>query len=152
VARQGGPVGHPRVPDIEIRRVTDPAAADPAFPTILLVEDEPAIRSLMRRMLEGAGYALLVARNGDEAMTMARHHSGVIDLLLTDVVMPRMNGFELGALITGAHPETNVLFVSGYSRESSAVRDGLRSAGKAFLLKPFTQDALLGKVREVLQS
>ena len=76
----------------------------------------------------------------------------MIALLLTYVVMPRMNGFELGTLISGAHPETNVLFVSGYSRDSSAVRDGLRTACKAFLLKPFTQDALLGKFRELLRA
>ena len=101
-------------------------------------------------MLAGAGYELLVASNGDEALTMARQHEGVIDLLLTDVVMPRMNGFELGEHIGSAHPETSVLFLSGYARDSTAVRSGLRSAGQAFLLKPFTQDALLGKIAEVL--
>ena len=131
--------------------MTDPVQPRSQSPTILLVEDEPAIRTLIRRMLVGAGYELLVARNGDEAMSMARQHSGVIDLLLTDVVMPRMNGFELGERIGGAHPETTMLFVSGHSRDSTSVRRGLRTAGRAFLLKPFTQDALLGKVREVLQ-
>ena len=132
--------------------MTDSAQPRSQAPTILLVEDEPAIRSLIRRMLEGAGYELLVARNGDEALTVAREYRDAIDLLLTDVVMPRMNGFELGELIGGAHPETNVLFVSGYSRDSTQVRNGLRTAGRAFLLKPFTQDALLCKIREVLQS
>ena len=120
--------------------------------TILLVEDEPAIRALIRRMLEGAGYELLEARNGDEALTMADRHNGAIDLLLTDVVMPRMNGFELGRRMDRARPETTMLYVSGYSRDSSEVRDGLRTSGQAFLLKPFTQDALLGKIREVLHS
>ena len=102
-------------------------------------------------MLTDAGYELLVARNGDEALTMARQHSGMIDLLLTDVVMPRMNGFELGELIANVHPETNMLFVSGYFHDSASVRRGLRTAGQAFLLKPFTQVALLGKIQEVLQ-
>ena len=132
--------------------MTDPVQPRSTAPTILLVEDEPAIRTLIRRMLEGAGYELLVARNGDEALTLAGEHRGGIDLLLTDVVMPRMNGFELGERIGSAHPETNVLFVSGYSRDSTAVRTGLRTAGRAFLLKPFTRDALLGKIKEVLQT
>ena len=121
-------------------------------PTILLVEDEPSIRSLIRRMLEGAGYDLIVAKSGDEALALANDHTGAIDLLVTDVVMPRMNGFELGGYIGGAHPETSVLFVSGYAEDSSSVRKGLRTAGQAFLLKPFTRDALLGKIKEILES
>jgi|TARA_B100000959_G_C14696318_1_gene506904 CheY-like chemotaxis protein len=132
--------------------VTDGIRPHPQSPTILLVEDEPAIRSLIRRMLEGAGYELLIARNGNEALTVAKQHRGVIDLLLTDIVMPRMNGFELGEQIGSARPETNVLFVSGFFKDSTAVRSGLRATGRAFLLKPFTQDALLGKIQEVLQS
>lgn len=131
--------------------MTDPVQPRSQAPTILLVEDEPAIRTLIRRRLAGAGYELLVARNGDEVMSMARQHSGVIDLLLTDVVMPRMNGFEFGELIARTHPETNMLFVSGHAGDSASVRRGLRTAGRAFLLKPFTYDALLGKIREVLQ-
>ena len=62
-----------------------------------------------------------------------------------------MNGFELGELIARVHPETNVLFVSGHARDSTSVRSGLRTEGRVFLLKPFTRDALLGKVRDVLQ-
>lgn len=107
---------------------------------------------LIRRMLEGAGYDLLVARNGGEALSVAKRHPGAIDLLLTDVVMPRMNGFELGEQFGSVRPETNVLFVSGFFRDSTAVRSGLRAAGQAFLLKPFTQSDLLGKIREVLQT
>lgn len=131
--------------------MTDPVQPSAQSTTILLVEDEPAIRTLLRRMLAGAGYELFVACNGDEALTMARQHAWTIDLLLTDVVMPRMNGFELGELVAAVHPETKVLFVSGYSRDSTSVRSGLRAAGRAFLLKPFTQDDLLGKIREVLK-
>ncbi len=121
--------------------MTDPVQPRSQSPTILLVEDEPAIRTLIRRMLDGAGYELLVARNGDEAMSIARRHSGVIDLLLTDVVMPRLNGFELGELIACARPETNMLFVSGHFLDSDSLRRGLRTPGRAFLLTPFTQDA-----------
>ena len=130
--------------------MSDPVQPRSQAQTILLVEDEPAIRTLIRRMLAGAGYELLVARNGDEALTIAKQYSGVIDLLLTDVVMPRMNGFELGNLIGSAHPETQILFVTGHARDTISVRHELRTAGRAFLLKPFTQDALLGKIREIL--
>jgi YesN/AraC family two-component response regulator len=63
----------------------------------------------------GAGYDLIVAKSGDEALALANDHTGAIDLLVTDVVMPRMNGFELGGYIGGAHPETSVLFLSGYT-------------------------------------
>ena len=68
----------------------------PSAPTILLVEDEPSIRSLIRRMPRGPGYDLVVAKSGDEALALANDHTGAIDLLVTNVVMPRMNGFELG--------------------------------------------------------
>jgi CheY-like chemotaxis protein len=124
----------------------------PAVPTILLVEDDPMLRTLIRRMLEGAGYDLLVAPNGDTALTLARERPGAIDLLLTDVVMPRMNGFELSGHIVSAHPEVSVLFLSGYADESNSVRAGLKTTRHAFLLKPFTQDVLLGKIQEVLAS
>ncbi len=131
--------------------MTDPVQPRSQSATILLVEDEPAIPKLIRRTLAGAGYELLVARDGDEALRVAGQHRGVIDLLLTDIVMPGMNGFELVKQIGRAHPETTVLFVSGYSRDSTSVRSGLRTAGRAFLLKPFTQDALLAKIKDVLQ-
>ena len=109
-------------------------------PTMLLVEDEPAIRTVVRRTVAGTAYDLLVARNGDQA----RQHRGMIDLPQADVVMSRMNRFEPGELIGTAHPETTVLFVSDDSRDSAAC-----AAGRAFRQKPFTQDALLGKIKEV---
>ena len=125
--------------------------SDPvARPAILLVEDEPMIRSLLQRMLEGAGYELIVATNGDDAVALARERSGPIDLLLTDVVMPRMDGFALSGHIASAHPESHVLFLSGYADESGPVRAGLKHTRHAFLLKPFTKDALLGKIADIL--
>lgn len=124
--------------------------SDPvARPAILLVEDEPMIRSLIQRMLEGEGYELIVATNGDDAAAQARERSAPIDLLLTDVVMPRMDGFELSGHIVDAHPECSVLFLSGYADESSSVRAGLKHTRHAFLLKPFTKDALLAKISEI---
>ena len=108
------------------------------------------IRSLIQRMLEGAGYELIVATNGDDAVALARERSGPIDLLLTDVLMPRMDGFAVSGHIASAHPESRVLFRSGYAEESGSVRVCLKHTRRPFLLKPFTKDALLGKIADVL--
>jgi len=120
--------------------------------TILLVEDEPAIRRLIRRALEGQGYQLLEACNGQEALVIAADHGGTIDLLVTDVVMPRMDGFTLGQRLSESHPETRVLFLSGQADQSVAVRGGLKEAGEAFLLKPFTHEHLLRTIRDRLDT
>ncbi len=120
--------------------------------TILLVEDEPAIRRLIRRALEGQGYQLLEACNGQEALVIAADHGGTIDLLVTDVVMPRMDGFTLGQRLSESHPETRVLFLSGQADQSVAVRGGLKEAGEAFLLKPFTHEHLLRTIRDHLDT
>ena len=118
--------------------------------TVLLVEDEPSIRQLMRRMLTGHGYTMLEARNGAEAMGVAESNPTPIHLLLTDVVMPSMGGFELAAKLQALRSETRVLFLSGHAEDSPKIRDGLEKSGHAFLLKPFTQDALRTKIREVI--
>ena len=120
--------------------------------TILLVEDDPSIRHLIRRVLEGHGYQLIEARNGHEALGLAADHRGPIDLLLTDVMMPRMDGFTLGERLVESHPETRVLFLSGQADQSLAVRGGLKEAGTAFLLKPFTHASLLQTIRAQLDS
>jgi len=101
-------------------------------------------------MLEGADYELIVATNGDDAVALARERSGLIDLLLTDVVMPRMDGFALSGHITSAHPESRVLLLSGYVEESGSVPAGLKHTRHAFLLKPFAKDALLRKIAEIV--
>lgn len=119
--------------------------------TILLVEDEPAIRQLMRRMLEVQGYKMLEARNGDEALKVADAHAGPIHLLVTDVVMPGLNGFDLAGRLTAAHPEAKVLFLSGHG-DHPAVRQRLRESERPFLLKPYTQETLVKSVRDVLDS
>ena len=118
--------------------------------TILLVEDDPPIRTLIRRALKGQGYELLEACNGQEALSLASDHRGPIDLLVADVVMPRMDGFTLGERLVGLRPETRVLLMSGQAHQSVAVRGGLKEAGHAFLLKPFTRDSLLQTIRELL--
>ena len=118
--------------------------------TILLVDDEPAIRGLMRRMLEGQGYQLLEAGNGKDGVELAAEYEQPIHLVVTDVVMPFASGFDLVRDLVASHPETKVLYVSGYTDDSVAVRGGLKESRQAFLSKPFTQTELLQKIRDVV--
>jgi two-component system, cell cycle sensor histidine kinase and response regulator CckA len=119
--------------------------------TILLVENEYALRELMRRFLEGSGYAVLNARDGDEALSVATAHPTPIDLLLTDVVMPGMSGFALASRVSELRAETKVLYISGYADDYEVIREGLTDSGQPFLLKPFSQAELFKKVDEILK-
>ena len=118
--------------------------------TVLLVEDEESVRLLSARVLRRAGYNVLVASHGAEALALASEHQGEIDLLLTDVVMPGMSGRELAQRLMPTRPEMRLLFTSGYT-EDEIVRHGVSGLGTAFLEKPFTPDGLASKVRDVLQ-
>src|SRR5438093_974313 len=117
--------------------------------TVLLVEDEPEVRWLVRDMLRHLGYTVLEARHGIEAQVLSIEHPGPIHLLITDVVMPQMSGREIAEQLTSEHPETKVLYMSGYT-DDAVVRHGVLAAHMAFLQKPFTPEALARKVREVL--
>ena len=117
--------------------------------TILLVEDDEAVRKLVRRTLEEQGYRLLVAASGTEALKIVQGHSGRIHLVISDVVMPQMGGRQLAERLKAARPEIRVLFVSGYT-ENSILRSGNLVEGEAFLQKPFTPLALARRVRELL--
>jgi PAS domain S-box-containing protein len=117
--------------------------------TVLLVEDEDGVRALSRHVLQGCGYTVLEARDGVEAVRVAGRHRGRIDLLLTDVVMPRMSGREVAERLAGRHAGMKVLFLSGYT-EDAVVRHGILEAEVAFLQKPFSPASLAAKVREVL--
>ena len=117
--------------------------------TILLVEDDDDVRALIREALEAHGYTVLDARGPDEALVLAAAAPGLIHLLLTDVVMPRMSGRELAAALGRARPGLRVLYVSGYAPDAVA-RHGILDPGAAFLSKPFTPLGLAQKVREVL--
>jgi signal transduction histidine kinase/HAMP domain-containing protein len=118
--------------------------------TVLLVEDEPAVRDLAVRVLREQGYTVLDAPNGAEALRIAHEHDGRrIDLLLTDVVMPLMSGSALAEQLRAAHPEIKVLFASGYTDEA-IVRHGVLSPGVTLIQKPFTPATLALKVRQVL--
>jgi CheY-like chemotaxis protein len=120
--------------------------------TILLVENENALRELVRRFLEGSGYEVLNARDGDEALALATAHPASIDLLLTDVVMPGMSGFALSSRVADLRAETKVLYISGYADDYEMIREGLTDSGRPFLLKPFSQAELFRKVDEILMA
>jgi PAS domain S-box-containing protein len=117
--------------------------------TILFAEDDEALRALGGRVLAGLGYKVLVARTGREALQIVAEHSGPIDLIATDVVMPEMNGSQLVEKVIEARPGIRVLFMSGYT-DDEVMRRGVIDGQTAFLQKPFTPDLLAQKVREVL--
>jgi two-component system cell cycle sensor histidine kinase/response regulator CckA len=119
--------------------------------TVLLVEDEDAVRTLARLALEAAGYRVLEARHGGEALSIAEGHDGKIDLMLTDTVMPGMGGPELAGRMASLRPETRALFMSGYA-DDAVFRHGILESKARFLQKPFTAGVLTRKVREVLDS
>jgi PAS domain S-box-containing protein len=119
--------------------------------TLLLVEDEEAVRALVRNILKQKGYRVLEASRGDEALELAEQYWGPIDLLVTDVVMPQMSGRELARRLADLHPQIKVLYISGYADNAVWYQGGLNSGG-AFLQKPFSPEALAHKVREALGS
>ncbi|MCB0153474.1 MAG: response regulator [Anaerolineae bacterium] len=119
--------------------------------TVLLVEDEEIVRSLTREVLEMTGYTVLEAGNGREALALAEQHPEPIHLLLTDVVMPQINGREVAERLTATHPHLKVLYVSGYTDQAIA-HHGVLEPGLFFLQKPFSPSTLAQKVREVLDA
>ena len=128
-------------------------AAPPPIPggheTILLVEDEPALLNMTRRMLEQIGYRVLPAASPAEALRLAKRESGRIDLLMTDVVMPQMNGRNLGQILAEEIPGLKRLFMSGYTADVIA-HHGVLDPGVHFIAKPFTPAELAHKLREIL--
>ncbi len=118
--------------------------------TILLVEDESAVRALIRTILRSRGYHVLVAGNGREALACLEHHAEAIDLLLTDVVMPGMGGRELAAEVSARYPQVRVLFMSGYATDVVA-EGGWMDSGAHFLQKPFGPELLTQTVRQILE-
>jgi CheY-like chemotaxis protein len=145
----------PRV-EGSIDAVLDTDAGDTTLPRgselVLLVEDEPGVRALVARVLGNLGYTVLQASEGDEALRFIQAYTGPsIDLLLTDVVMPRLGGRSLAAHMAACFPKIKVLFTSGYA-EHGIVNQGQLDPDMAFLAKPFSAAALARKVRAVLDS
>jgi signal transduction histidine kinase/ActR/RegA family two-component response regulator len=117
--------------------------------TVLLVEDEDAVRDLARDILQATGYTVLEARHGAEALSICEKHPGAIHLMLTDVVMPEMSGRELADRLAVLRPATKVLYMSGYT-DNAVVHHGVLDPGTEFLQKPFSAAVLARKVREIL--
>ena len=119
--------------------------------TVLLVEDEDAVRALSKLVLQSHGYTVLEARDGQEGLRVAREHRDPIHLLITDLVMPRMGGRQLADELAPERPELRVLFVSGYSDQAVLSRGQLETQA-AFLQKPFSPITLARKVRAILDA
>ncbi|HMV33149.1 MAG TPA: response regulator, partial [Gemmatimonadales bacterium] len=132
--------------------VADAATPEPAAAprgTVLVVEDERMVRDLVRRTLARAGYHVLEAVDGEAALALARAEDGPIDLLLTDVVMPRMGGRQLATRLQEERPGLRVLFMSGYASDAGDLHDLVLGAGD-FLQKPFAPSRLLERVGALL--
>ena len=119
--------------------------------TVLVVDDEPAVRVVTKRILQRSGYAVLEAAGGVEALDALREHPGPVHLLLTDVIMPEMNGREVAQRVRGQRPGIRIVYMSGYSPEAIA-HDGLLDEGAAFVRKPFESGLLLQTVRRALNT
>jgi len=141
----------PRVPGVAEAPVpaSEPKPVRGGDETVLLVEDATPVRTLARRSLEARGYRVLDAADGPSALELSARHGGGIDILVTDVVMPGMSGRELAERLAPERPSMKVLYTSGYT-DDTMVRQGVLTAGVAFLQKPFVPDSLARKVREVL--
>jgi CheY-like chemotaxis protein len=132
-------------------RLITPKRARSGKETILLVEDEAGVRSLARLILEKQGYKVLDAKNGEEAVALSRNFGGIIDIMVTDTVMPKMSGPQLAQHLTASRPKMKVLYLSGYT-DDAVVHHGIIDPDTPFLQKPFTSEALANKVRELLDS
>jgi two-component system, cell cycle sensor histidine kinase and response regulator CckA len=128
-------------------------AADPKVPggseTLLVVEDDDDVRRLLKDELQHFGYTVLDASNGGEALLFCERYPGVIHALVTDVVMPHMDGYEVAERLRAVRPAMRTLYISGYS-DQAAARQSRGGPGDAFLAKPFTPDVLAGRIRDVL--
>ncbi|HSG82195.1 MAG TPA: PAS domain S-box protein [Gemmatimonadota bacterium] len=127
------------------------SALEHAAETVLLVEDEASVRSLARRILREEGYVVLEAQSAVEALKVSLAHAGPIQLLLTDLVMPELNGRDLAEKLAARREDMRILFMSGYT-DHAVFRDGDKQLDDNFLQKPFTPESLVRKVREVLDA
>lgn len=118
--------------------------------TILFVDDEADIRELGKRALEREGHTVLLAENAADAIAQADLYGGTIDLLITDLVMPRMDGVVLSARLAKLRPAMKQLWISAYSEVSSSIHEDLENHDTSFLAKPFSPDDLVQKVHSII--
>ncbi len=140
-----------QAPVADIRTHDDQAEVFTGSETILVVEDEPFVRQFLKELLASRGYDVLEAASGAEALARCEAYSRPIHLLLTDVVMPEINGRQLAQMLVVKRPEMRVLFMSGYT-DDAVLRHGVQNRGAAFIQKPYAPEALLRKIREVLSA
>src|SRR5207247_5811267 len=142
------------LPHAEATKTVLPADTGPAtakkggWETVLLVEDENAVRALAREVLRRHGYVVLEARHGVDALRVAERHTDAIHLMVTDLVMPHMSGRDLAERLSTVRPAMKVLFMSGYTDHAVMHRD--LTPGSAFIQKPFTPELFAHKVRTIL--
>jgi len=143
----------PRVEEADEGRVEvePPSKTACGSETVLIVEDEQEVRRLAAEVLEAAGYQVLEAASGEEALAILDRHDGPLDLVIADVVMPGSSGWNVALSVRERRPETRVLFVSGYT-EHPGIERALAQSEIALLAKPFTCDLLLETVRGVFES
>lgn len=140
----------PRVDQVDELEASAALATIPmGTETVLLVEDEVMVRRLSQEILEDSGYRVVVASNGKEGLRVCKEFRDHIDLMITDVVMPEMNGRELAEQVALLRPETRVLYMSGYT-DDAIVRHGILEENMPYMQKPFLPDALALKAREIL--
>jgi CheY-like chemotaxis protein len=128
-----------------------PPGAERGTETVLLVEDNDAVRALAREALTRSGYSLFEAVNGEEGLRIATEQRGAIDLVITDVVMPVMGGRELAARLSLMYPQLKILFTSGYT-DDEILKGGTMEPGRSFIQKPFTPESLLRTARAMLDA
>jgi CheY-like chemotaxis protein len=144
--------------ELELRRATETQSPDPRIHlapppqrsiTILIVEDNDNLRNLLQRTLEGVGFSVFPAPDGAEALRFCEQHESAIDLMVSDIVMPRLNGLQLSEQVRAAHPEMKFLFITGFADEFPELRELIKS-GATILEKPFLPSELLRKVEDTL--
>jgi CheY-like chemotaxis protein len=136
---------------LPVRQAADAQKVPRGTETVLLVEDDAAVRNFTKVALQSTGYAVLEAQDGEQALRVAGEYRGLIHILVSDLVMPRMGGRQLADLLTRTRPGMRVLFMSGYTHEV-AMHQQTPESKVAFLQKPFSPNRLARKVREILET
>lgn len=139
-----------REPGPEQKSTTEPPREGHSAPNVLLAEDESAVRGVARRILERAGCTVVEARDGDEALREFRRAPDEFDILVTDLVMPKLGGWDLADRMIAVRPELPIVFMSGYVSQTDA-RNRLREGSDVFIQKPFRAEELVAAVRNALR-